>query len=153
MLCGLRLPSFSVSVAHWAKQHCLCRRCSVCSLLILNMFAVGSELVIMTKGHRCVGKEMGLFSVPPFVPWLPSPPPSHLLPSFSRPTPYIPNDFQVWLLALAPKTPSWGCWVCASTNTRPKMGVGGGMGDATQAQHQGRWGERKLWSVVDKTSK
>lgn len=85
MLRGLRLPSFS----HWTKQRCLCRWSSVCSLLILNMFAVGSELVLMAKGHRCVGKEMGLFSVP-------SSSPGFLLPlplTSSCPSPFPPHIF------------------------------------------------------------
>lgn len=132
MLCGLRLLSFSVSMAHWAKQRCLCRRCSVCSLLILNMFAIGSELVIMTKGHRCVGKEMGLFSVPPLSP-------GFLLPlplTSSGPSPAPPPIFLM--------TSRCDCWPWLP---RPHPEDAGSVPPQTQDQ---RWGWGVAWGMQPK---
>lgn len=126
----------SVSMTHWTKQRCLCRWSSVCSLLILNMFAVGSELVLMAKGHRCVGKEMGLFSVP-------SSSPGFLLPlplTSTRPAPFPPHIFLMtsrcdcWPRLPRPHPEDAGSVPPQTQDQR--WGGGGGVGDATQAQHQ-----------------
>lgn len=109
-------------MTHWTKQRCLCRWSSVCSLLILNMFAVGSELVIMAKGHQCVGKEMGLFSVPSS-----SPDFLLLLPlTSSRPAPFPPHIFLM--------TSRCDCW---PRLPRPHPEDAGSVPPQTQDQ---RWG-------------
>lgn len=126
----------------------------------LCLFAVDSEhvrrwLKTCHNGQRasvCWERD-GALLCPLFVPWLPSPPPSHLLPSFSLPTPYIPNDFQVWLLAPGSQDPILRRLGLCLHKHKTKDGgweVEWGM----QPKHNiRRWGERKLWSVVDKTSK